>query len=44
MVRLCDWGVYQRVGRLDLLLPQMGNRFLLVEIHERRLFELIPRR
>ena len=37
-----DWGVYQAGRKTDPLLLQMGNRFLLVEIHERRLFELDP--
>ncbi len=37
-----DWGVYQAGRKTDPLLLQMGNRFLLIEIHERRLFELDP--
>lgn len=37
-----DWGVYQAGRKTDPLLLQMGNRFLLIEIHERRIFEIDP--
>lgn len=37
-----DWGVYQAGKKTDPLLLQMGNRFLLIEIHDRQLFELDP--
>jgi hypothetical protein len=39
-VAVKDWGVYQAGRKTDPLLLQMGNRFLLIEIHDRRLFEL----
>ena len=37
-----DWGVYQAGKKTDPLLLQMGNRFFLIEIHDRQLFELDP--
>jgi hypothetical protein len=37
-----DWSVYQAGKKTDPLLLQMGSRFLLIEIHERKLFELDP--
>jgi hypothetical protein len=36
------WAVYQTGKKRDPLLVQMGNRFLLVRIHERQLFEVDP--
>jgi hypothetical protein len=35
-----DWSVYQAGRKTDPLLLKMGNRFLLIEIRDRRLFEL----
>lgn len=37
-----DWSVYQAGKKTDPLLLQMGSRFLLIEIHQRKLFELDP--
>lgn len=37
-----DWGVYQTGKKRDPLLLQMGNRFLLIRIHDRQLFEVDP--
>jgi hypothetical protein len=37
-----DWSVYQAGKKTDPLLLQMGNRFLLIEIHGRQLFEVDP--
>jgi len=37
-----DWGVYQTGKKRDPLLIQMNNRFLLIRIHDRQLFELDP--
>jgi hypothetical protein len=37
-----DWGVYQAGKKRDPLLLQMGNRFLLIKIHDRQLFEVDP--
>ena len=37
-----DWGVYQTGKKRDPLLLQMNNRFLLVKIHDRQLFEVDP--
>ena len=34
-----DWGVYQTGKKRDPLLIQMNNRFLLIRIHDRQLFE-----
>jgi hypothetical protein len=36
------WAVYQSGKKRDPLLVQMGNRFLLVKIHERQFFEVDP--
>jgi hypothetical protein len=36
------WGVYQTGKKRDPLLLQMGNRFLLIKIHDRQLFEVDP--
>jgi hypothetical protein len=35
-----DWGVYQTGKKRDPLLIQIGNRFLLIKIHDRQLFEV----
>ncbi len=35
-----DWSVFQTGKKTDPLLLQMGNRFLLIQIHEHKLFEL----
>jgi hypothetical protein len=35
-----DWGVYQTGKKRDPLLLQMNNRFLLIKIHDRQLFEV----
>lgn len=37
-----DWNVYQAGKKQDPLLLQMGNRFLLIEVHDRRVFEIDP--
>jgi hypothetical protein len=37
-----DWGVYQTGKKRDPLLIQMNNRFLLIRIHDRQLFEVDP--
>jgi hypothetical protein len=37
-----DWGVYQTGKKRDPLLVQMNNRFLLVEIREKQIFEVDP--
>jgi hypothetical protein len=37
-----DWNVYQVRKKSDPLLFQMGNRFLLIDIHDKQLFELDP--
>jgi hypothetical protein len=34
------WGVYQTGKKRDPLLLQMDNRFLLIKIHDRQLFEI----
>ena len=39
-VAVKDWSVYQAGKKRDPLLLQIGNRFLLIEIHEQQLFEL----
>jgi hypothetical protein len=36
------WNVYQESKKGDPLLLQMGNRFLLIRVHERQIFELDP--
>ena len=35
-----NWNVYQGNKKGDPLLLEMGNRFLLIEVHERKIFEL----
>jgi len=37
-----DWSVYQTGKKRDPLLLQMGNRFLLVQVHDHQLFEIDP--
>ena len=37
-----DWSVYQAGKKADPLLLKMGNRMLLIEVHDRQLFELDP--
>jgi hypothetical protein len=37
-----DWGVYQAGKKTDPLLLQMGKRFLLIQIHDRQIFEVDP--
>lgn len=37
-----EWGVYQTGKKRDPLLLQMNNRFLLIKIHARQLFEVDP--
>ena len=37
-----DWNVYQTGKKNDPLLLQMGNRFLLIEVHDRHIFEIAP--
>jgi hypothetical protein len=37
-----NWNVYQESKKGDPLLLQMGNRFLLIQVHERKIFELAP--
>ncbi len=37
-----DWGVYQTGKKRDPLLVQIDKRFLLIQIHERQIFELDP--
>ncbi len=37
-----EWGVYQTGKKRDPLLLQMNNRFLLIKIHDRQLFEVDP--
>lgn len=36
------WNIYQESKKGDPLLLQMGNRFLLIQVHERKIFELDP--
>jgi hypothetical protein len=36
------WGVYQTGRKRDPLLLQMDNRFILIKIHDRQLFEIDP--
>lgn len=37
-----NWNVYEENKKGDPLLLQMGNRFLLIEVHERKIFDLPP--
>jgi hypothetical protein len=37
-----DWGVFQTARKRDPLLVQIGNRYLLIKIHEREIFEVDP--
>jgi len=37
-----DWGVYQAEKKTDHLLVQIGNRFLLIEVHDHQIFEMDP--
>ena len=37
-----EWGVFQAGNKRDPLLLQMGNRFLLIRIHDRLIFEIDP--
>jgi len=37
-----NWNVYQENKKGDPLLLAMGNRFLLIEIHDHKIFELAP--
>ena len=37
-----EWGVYQTGKKRDPLLLQVNNRFLLIKIHDRQLFEVDP--
>jgi hypothetical protein len=37
-----EWGVYQAGKKRDPLLVQMNNRFVLVKIRERQIFEVDP--
>jgi hypothetical protein len=37
-----DWGIYQTEKKTDRLLIQIGNRFLLIEVHDRQIFEINP--
>jgi hypothetical protein len=37
-----NWNVYQENKKGDPLLLQMGNRYLLIQVHERKVFELAP--
>lgn len=37
-----SWNVYQEGKKSDPLLLAMGNRFLLIEIHDHKIFELEP--
>jgi hypothetical protein len=37
-----DWNVYQENKKGDPLLLQMGNRYLLIQVHERKVFDLAP--
>jgi len=41
-VAVKDWSVYQTGKKTDPLLLQIGSRFFLIEVHDRRLFELDP--
>jgi hypothetical protein len=37
-----DWAVFQTAKKRDPLLVQINNRFLLVKIHEREIYEVDP--
>ena len=37
-----NWNVYEESKKGDPLLLAMGNRFLLIEIHDHKIFELAP--
>jgi len=37
-----NWNVYEESKKGDALLLAMGNRFLLIEIHDRKIFEVTP--
>jgi hypothetical protein len=37
-----NWNVYQQNKKGDPLLLEMNNRFLLIQVHERKMFELSP--
>jgi hypothetical protein len=37
-----EWNVYQTGKKTDPLVLQMGKRFLMIEVHEKRVFELDP--
>jgi hypothetical protein len=37
-----NWNVYLENKKGDPLLLEMGNRFLLIEVHERKIFEIAP--
>jgi hypothetical protein len=37
-----NWNVYLENKKGDPLLLQMGNRFLLIQVHARKIFELTP--
>lgn len=41
-VAVKDWSVYQTGKKRDPLLLQMGNRFLLIDVHDRQVFEVNP--
>lgn len=41
-VAVKDWSVYQTGKKRDPLLLQMGNRFLLINVHDRQVFEVDP--
>jgi hypothetical protein len=41
-VAVKDWSVYQTSKKRDPLLLQMGNRFLLIAVHDRQVFEVDP--
>jgi hypothetical protein len=36
------WGVFQAGNKRDPLVLQMGNRFLLIKIHDKQIFEIDP--
>lgn len=37
-----EWGVYETGKKRDPLLVQMNNRFLLIKIHDKQVFEVDP--
>jgi hypothetical protein len=41
-VAVKDWSVYKTGKKSDPLLLQMGNRFLLINVHDRQVFEVDP--